>query len=344
LAVNISISAGNIEAFVNQSTNIVVLFEAYSNEVMSASPQSVAQPSKPPFKARFKAWWEGTDLPVELAAPAATVPVAAPKPEAPPLPLLDRPATKVKQQLWGEGFNQPGGGSFILNLVKPFALNNSMTVMDFGAGRGGGTRAVCDEFDVWVQGFESNPDMATAAQEISTKKGAKKAEIKLYRAQDFQPKAASVDCIFSHASLYRVKEKDKLLGLFERALKARGQVSITDFVRAPGVAADDPRLQEFAAEAGSTFWLNDDYQKQFKTLKIDVRVDEDQSDQYRSAVIEAWVNFTTEAPGMACTKAHPDEAVAEVALWTRRVAALDSGALQLRRYYGIKMGSGGKVE
>ena len=309
---------------------------------MAASPQSLAQPPNPPFKARFKAWWEGTELPVHIPAPVAAAPAAAP--DAPPLPLLDRPATTVAPQLWGQGFTQPGGGSFVLDLVKPFALNNSMTVMDFGAGLGGGTRAVCDQFDVWVQGLEASPEMASAAQELSTRKGAKKAEIKLYRAQDFQPKAASIDCIFSHASLYRVKEKDKLLGLFERALKPRGQISITDFVRAPGVAADDPRLRDCAAEPGSAFWLNDDYQKQFKALKVDVRVDEDQSDHYRAAVIEAWVNFITDAPGMACAKAYPDEAVAEVALWTRRVAALDSGTLQLRRYYGIKMGSGGKAQ
>ena len=308
---------------------------------MGAHPQSVAQPAKPSFKVRFKAWWEGYDLTAEPAAVEPTLAPVAEAPAVPALPLLDRPATKVAQQLWGEGFNQPGGGAFILNMVKPFALNPSMTVMDFGAGLGGGTRAVSGEFSVWVQGFESNAEMADAAQELSTKKGAKKAEIKLYRAQEFQPKPNGYDCIFSHASLYRVPEKEKLLTLFERALKARGQVSITDFVRAPGVAADDPRLKEFAADAGSKFWLGEDYQKQFKALKVDVRVDEDQTDAYRAAVIEAWVNFTTDAPGMACTKAHPEEAVAEVGLWTRRVAALDSGALQLRRYYGIKMGSGG---
>ncbi|HVT52356.1 MAG TPA: methyltransferase domain-containing protein [Dongiaceae bacterium] len=305
--------------------------------------QSIAQPTKPSFKVRFKAWWEGYELPGESAPvkAAASAPAAA---AAADLPLLDRPATKVAQQLWGDGFTQPGGSGFILNMVKPFALNPSMTVMDFGAGLGGGTRAVTDEFGVWVQGFESNPAMAEAAQELSTRKGAKKAEIKPYRVQDFQPKPAGYDCIFSHASLYRVKEKEKLLALFERALKARGQVSLTDFVRAPGVAADDPRLKEFAAEEGSGFWLDDDYQKQFKTLKIDVRVDEDQTALYRSAIIDAWVNFTTDPSGLACAKAHPEEAVAEVGLWTRRVSALDSGVLQLRRYYGIKMGSGGKVE
>ncbi|HVY99003.1 MAG TPA: methyltransferase domain-containing protein [Dongiaceae bacterium] len=311
---------------------------------MGASPQGLAQQPKPSFKVRFKAWWEGYDLPAVPPAPAPAGASAAAAEPPPDLPLLDRPATKVAQQLWGEGFTQPGGAGFILTMVKPFGLNPSMTVMDFGAGLGGGTRAVSGEFGVWVQGFERDPEMAEAAQELSLRKGAKKAEIKPYRAPEFQPKPTSYDCIFSHASLYRVAEKEKLLSLFERALKMRGQCSITDFVRAPDVAADDPRLQEFAAAPGSSFWLNDDYLKQFKALKIDVRVDEDQTASYRAAIIDAWVNFTSDAPGLACAKAHPEEAVAEVGLWTRRVAALDSGVLQLRRYYGIKMGGSAKAD
>jgi SAM-dependent methyltransferase len=310
---------------------------------MGAHPQSAAQASKPSFKVRFKAWWEGVDLPAAPAALASATPDPAPAPVAADLPFLDRPATKVAQQLWGEGFTQPGGAHLILAMVKPFALNNSMTVMDFGCGLGGGTRAVSGEFDIWVQGFEGNLAVAEAAQELSTRKGVKKAEIKPYRAPEFRPKPASCDCIFSYAALYRLEEKTKLLGLFERTLKPRGQVSIADFVRAPGVAADDPRLGEFTAGEAGSFWLNEDYQKQFKALKIDIRVDEDQTATYRAAIIDAWVTFTSEAPGLACAKVHPKESVAEVALWTRRVAALDSGALQLRRYYGIKMGSG-KVE
>jgi SAM-dependent methyltransferase len=312
---------------------------------MGAHPQTVAQPAKPPFKARFKAWWEGVDAaePTD-PMPVSTAPLVAVEAVASELPFLERPGTKVAQQLWGEGFIQPGGASFILTLVKPFALSDpNMAVMEFGAGLGGGTRAVADGFGVWTTGLESDPEVAAAAQALSAKKGAKKAEIKPYSAESFQPKPGSFDGIVSHSTLYRVAEKEKLLGLFERALKSRGQVSITDFVRAPGVAADDPRLHEFAFGEESSFWSNDDYLKQWKTLKVDIRIDEDQTATYRSAVIDAWVNFTSDAPGLACTKAYPKEAVAEVALWTRRVSALDSGALQLRRYYGIKMGSG-KVE
>ncbi len=52
--------------------------------------------------------------------------------------------------------------------------------------------------------------------------------------QDFQPKAASFDCIYSSEALHTVQEKEKLLTSCERALKARGQIALTDFVRTPG--------------------------------------------------------------------------------------------------------------
>jgi hypothetical protein len=138
-----------------------------------------------------------------------------------------------------------------------------------------------------------------------------------------------------------VQEKEKLLGSFERALKARGQVALTDFVRTPGTKADDPRLKDFVTRGGKPghFWLNDDYLSKMKGMKFDVRVDEDLTATYRTNIIEAWVNFTQDAVATAAARAHPDELVAEVALWTKRVAAIDSGALQLRRYYAIKMGS-----
>lgn len=313
---------------------------------MEAAPQvNVTQRAKPTFKTRFKAWWEGYDLPGE--APDRPLPQsprsgATPAAQHAPLPVSAHPAREVAQQIWGAGFDQPGGGAFILNLVKPFALNPSMTVMDFGAALGGGTRAVSQQFDIWVQGFEADPDLVQSAQALSEKQGVKKAEFKPYRAESFEPKPASCDCIYSHAALYRRPEKAKLLTTFERTLKFRGQCSITDFVRAPGVAEDDSRLKDFMADPAETpcFWSDEEYATQFKALRIDLRVNEDQTANYRSAIIDGWVNFTNESAGLACAKAYPAEAVAEVGLWTRRVAVLDSGALQLRRYYGIKMGPG----
>jgi cyclopropane fatty-acyl-phospholipid synthase-like methyltransferase len=312
---------------------------------MGAALEPSAPPSvKPSLKTRFKAWWNGYDLADMTTEPApepALGPVAPAEPPAEEIPPLEHPHIKVAQQVWGEGFIRPGGAAAILTLVKPFALNPSMTVMDFGAGLGGGTRAVSEEFGVWVNGFEIDPILAAGGQELSVKKGAKKAEVKPCTMQDFQPKAASFDCIYSAEALYEVQEKEKLLTSCERALKARGQIALTDFVRTSGTKADDPRLKEFTSRAGKPghFWSGDEYVAKMKGLKFDIRVDEDLTEHYRASIIEAWVNFTQDAAGAAYTKAHPEELVAEVSLWTKRVAALDSGALQLRRYYAIKMGS-----
>lgn len=310
---------------------------------MGAALEASASPStKPSFKTRLKAWWEGYDLSEPAPEAPPPEPSLGPVPaEATQLPPLEQPHIKVAQQIWGEGFTRPGGGAAILTLVKPFALDPSMTVMDFGAELGGGTRAVSDEFNVWVNGFEPDPILAAGGQELSVKKGAKKAEVKPCAVQEFQPKAASFDCIFSSEALYAVVEKEKLLTSFERALKARGQIALTDFVRTPGTKADDPRLADFATRTGKPgqFWLNEDYLSKLKALKFDVRVDEDLTANYRATIIEAWVNFTQDAAGTAYARTHPDELVSEVSLWTKRVAALDSGALQLRRYYAIKMGS-----
>src|SRR6185295_3580898 len=152
---------------------------------------------------------------------------------------------------------------------------------------------------------------------------AKKADIKHYVPQEFQPKAATYDCIYSSEALYSVQEKEKLLGTFERALKARGQIALTDFIRTPGTKADDPRLAGFPARNGKPgyFWTNEDYLGKMKALKFDVRVDEDLTAHFRSVIIEAWVNFTQDAAANAFVKAHPEELVAEVSLWTQRMAA-----------------------
>jgi SAM-dependent methyltransferase len=311
----------------------------------AALESSVPPNAKPSFKTRLKAWWEGYDV-ADLMGESAAVPEPVLGPVAPvapaeEIPPLEQPYIKIAQYIWGESLVGPGGPSAILTLVKPFALDPSMTVMDFGAGLGGGTRAVSEEFGVWVNGFEPDPIMAEGGHELSIKKGVKKAEIKACTMQDFQPKAATYDCIYSSEALYTVQEKEKLLGTFERALKARGQIALTDFVRTPGTKADDPRLKGFVTRAGKAghFWLGDDYLSKMKALKFDVRVDEDLTASYRANVIEAFVNFTQDPVVQAAARTHPDELVSEVSLWTKRIAALDSGALQLRRYYAIKMGS-----
>lgn len=295
---------------------------------------------RPSFKARLSAWWEGDILPEAPLAAPIVVSAVAPRVAAAPVHPLDRPEIKIPQQVWGDGFMGPGGADFILNLVNPFGVNPQSTLLDFGAGLGGGTRAVVERFGIWITGFEPDPDLAMAGQEISIRKGMKKAEIKPYNAQDFIPKASSFDGVFSHETLYTLPGKEKLLGSFAHCLKSRGQIAITDFVLLPDVSPDDARLRSLTGRAGQSghFWTDAEYQKQFAALKFDIRVNEDITAAYRGMIIERWVGFTESGGGRALAKSFPDEMVAEVDFWTRRIAAIDSGVVELRRYHGIKMG------
>jgi len=300
-----------------------------------------------PWRARVRAWWEGEE--VQLPQAAAHPASGGAKAEAAPAGVTIRPlmpweteAIRIQEQVWGEGYYKPGGEEHVLGLAKPFALNPSLTVMDFGAGLGGGTRALANEFGVWVSGLEPTADLARAGKELSIKAGLeKKAEIVRYSPEGFEPKQGSIDCILSAESLYLVEDKQKLLKTFEWCLKPRGQISITDFVRNDDIAMEDQRLQGLGlAPTDQTFFASDaEYIRWFRELNFDLRVNEDITERYRRMVMEGWLEFTQAGGEKAAhAKALPEEVVREVQLWSRRVAAFDAGDLRVMRYYAIKLG------
>jgi cyclopropane fatty-acyl-phospholipid synthase-like methyltransferase len=304
------------------------------------------------LKLRFKAWWDGVELadlleaiPEQEKADGEKV-KAKPKIEAPPAPPLlpfESPEIRIKQQIWGEGFYKPGGPDYIQELVKPFALNPSLSVMDFGAGLGGSTRTIATSFDVWVVGYEPDTKLAEAGKQLSLKAGLeKKADVIHYDAKAFEPRQGSVDCIVSTETFFLIKDKFELLKILERTLKTRGQITITDFVRPDPVAKDDPVGKEFSSNPQTpiAFWSDEEYQRRFRELNFDLRVSEDITAKYRAMILAGWVAFT-QAGGDAAANARtfPEALVSEVELWVRRVAALDAGKLRLMRYYAIKLGA-----
>lgn len=302
--------------------------------------------SKAPWKARLRAWWEGVDVPTpDPGARVRVDPVLdqiAKEPTIAPLQDWETEVIRIQQQIWGQGYYKPGGEEYMLGLAKPFGLNPSLTVMEFGSGLGGGTRALVNEFGVWVNGLEPTADLAKAGKELSVKAGLeKKADIIRYNPEGFEPKPASVDCILSSESMYLVEDKKKLLMTFERALKSRGQISITDFVRRDDVPVDDPRLAGLGLTQDQTvsFASGEEYVRWLRELNFDLRVNEDITERYRKMVMDGWVDFTQAGGDRAAhARVLSGPLVKEVELWTRRVAAFDAGILKVMRYYAIKLG------
>jgi cyclopropane fatty-acyl-phospholipid synthase-like methyltransferase len=299
----------------------------------------VAEGPKAPFKQRFLAWWDGVDvLPPE---PKPAPPEAPPEPPPPLIKLepWETPAIRVMQAIWGEGFNTPGGGTFVLELVKPFAINNSMSVLDFGCGPGGGVRAITKEFDVWTTGVERDKALADLGKLLSTRAGLeRKAEIQVYDHENFVQRSGGFDCILSLETVHKFDQRDVIMARLENTLKTRGQLTITDYLRGDKVAADDPRIKAALGEV-PPLWTKADYEKRFSELKFDLRVSEDITDKYRAMVLEALDQVTKSREGKSVIRTFPEEFMTEAESWGRRIAAMEAGALRVFRFYGIKMGS-----
>ncbi len=296
---------------------------------------------KAPFKQRFLAWWEGVELPpVEAAPPRAHEPESEPPPPPIRLEPWENASIRVRHAIWGEGFRGPGGVPFALELVKPFAINNSMSVLDFGCGAGGSARAIAKEFDVWITGIERERDQVELGKLLSTKAGLeRRAEIIAYDPENFVARSGGFDCILSVDTMFRFEAREVILARLENCLKTRGQLTVCDYVRAGDAVPDDPLLIAALGAQTPPLWTKSEYEKRFTDLKFDLRVSEDITDKFRLMALIALDQVTKVPEGKAVIRTFPDAFMAEVSDWERKLSAIETGVLKIFRFYGIKMGT-----
>jgi len=78
---------------------------------------------------------------------------------------------QILQELWSPEFLTVGGEEAITELINPLTLNLNMSVLELGAGIGGGTRHIHNETGAWVSGVENSVTLAKLGMEKSIKKG-----------------------------------------------------------------------------------------------------------------------------------------------------------------------------
>jgi SAM-dependent methyltransferase len=298
---------------------------------------------KVPFKQRFLAWWEGVEAPAAPPWPKQAR-VAEAEAEASPQPIKLEPwenaVIRVRHAIWGEGFRWPGGVPFVLELVKPFAINSSMSMLDFGCGAGGPARAIAKEFDVWITGIERDRDQVEVGKLLSTKAGLeRKAEIIAYDADHFVSRSGGFDCILSMDTLFRFESRESILARLENGLKTRGQLTVCDYTRGDKTAPDDPLIAGALGADSPALWTKGEYEKRFNDLKFDLRVSEDITDKFRAMALMGLHRVTQTLEGKAVIRTFPAAFMAEVGGWERKLAAIEAGVLKIYRFYGIKMGS-----
>ena len=139
-------------------------------------------------------------------------PVVEREPEPPPPPIGWSPGRNSRPSvcyaIWGEGFRGPGGAP-LLELVKPFAINNSMSILDFGCGAGGPERAIVKEFDVWITGIQADR-MQVELRQAAVLQGRPGAQGRGHRLRsgELRHPPGGFDCILSLDTLFRFESRE----------------------------------------------------------------------------------------------------------------------------------------
>ena len=294
-----------------------------------------------PFRARFLAWWNGVE-PDALVRSSDVDRTASPgaiqiDPEAALAAEAQAVRQSLLQELWGEGALEPGGTDYTVQLVKPAAPIPEHNILDLAPGLCGGAKAVSEEYGVWVDAMEPDPDLLDAAKEFCRRK----AMLKKIRLSGCNPDALAIpkkryDSIYSRERFYLFEDKQALLAAIRDGLKPGGQLLFTDLV-----LADRKRESEAVAQwrdvlpARPFFWTLQEYQEALRALKFDIRVFEDETDSLCGNILRGWSDFAAGLEDRALGRTFVDVLMTEAERWLYQVKAMESGQVRFLRVHAI---------
>jgi cyclopropane fatty-acyl-phospholipid synthase-like methyltransferase len=299
---------------------------------------------------RLHAWWEGLVLPPPPPAPEEAQknnhePVLAHAaeavdPNAPPSDPWTQERVDVLESVFGGGALTPGGLPAILQLVKPLGLDPTMSVLEFGAGIGGATRALAEEFGAWITGIESSPVLVEIAKIRAHTSGmAKKAPVLQGSLDAPEIRARYYNAIYSRDVLYMVGKKDAVLSALVQGLRPHGQFTFMDYVAADDLALVSAEINAWKQREPLPvhLWTVERYRQALTMQKLDVRTVEDVTDDVRRDIVAAWGSYlkTLDLKALAAS-ATATVMIKEAELWSSRFKVLASGRLKVFRFYAMK--------
>ncbi|MBA77616.1 MAG: class I SAM-dependent methyltransferase [Tistrella sp.] len=314
------------------------------------------KPTRPGLRQRFLAWWRGRNRPVlALPAPTPALPIldlinrVDPDPPSDdqvigkkgkgPLWTVDR--ITVAEHLWGEGFIQPGGPELVDELIRPLSLDNSMQVLDIGAGLGGVARAITKQTDAWVTAFEPDPLLAERGNEYSTKAGlGRKAPVQRFDAGESKLKPNIYDAVISREALFTMPDKPQLIRNLAGALKPQtGQMLFTDYMLpSRGYVIPDLRTWAAVEPVMPDPWSLDEALATMEALRLDVRIRDDISELVHRMIRRGWADFAKRLEGGNMTRGFRRALLKEIEMWAARATLIERGHLKVYRVYARRVG------
>jgi SAM-dependent methyltransferase len=286
-------------------------------------------------------WFARKALPARVRrVAAASAWVADIPPPAHERPGAIWPAARIglAEQLWGDGFVSPGGEEEVLNLARPFGLTAAASLLLLGAGPGGPPRVISDEFDAWVSGYESDPELRDLALE-RVRRGELGKRVQVAGWNQAVPKFRAR---FFHHCLalepLRGADPAPVLAALAAALKRGGQLALVELVADAPLDPTDPNVAAWAGLERRPPVLPSEVaiSVHLAGLGFDIRVVEDISRRHTVQALIGWRAAVQEMHGQKRPPpAHAALVVAEAELWFRRLDLIRAGKLRLLRWHAI---------
>lgn len=298
----------------------------------------------PGFKQKLVAWWHGYDL------QSIDEQASDPDRETDQSPVISAPRFRqdltaraaVLQELWGHGCVSPGPAEFMREVTAYLGLTAEMSMLDLGAGLGGPSRAISEEYGIWVTAYETREDWVTAGMEQSKMAGmAKKVPIAQFDPETLELPERKFDCVLSKELLHALggKSKKRLLGEVKRTLKPNGQLLITDYIAAAKSLNDGVvGAWNENAELESRFWTKDDYEAALAEIGLEICVTEDISAKQVAFISAGFRTLSRRMEELLADEADAEKEVNlrralafETRRWAIRSEILQGGDVQLLR-------------
>jgi len=313
----------------------------------------VTKDIKVPLKLRLESWWNGYDLDDVKARLLAhqndmglsdiKITSAAVENNKDTSMAWHKLRMQMMQLIWGEGYCGPGGTEHIQSMCKLLTMNSEMSAIVIGAGLGGPSRVLAEEFGVWITGYELSKELATQGMKISEDQGfASKAIIKHLDPEQDSPFDRHFDRAFSKEALYGFPNKEKILQDTFDTLKNGALFLITDYTLTNMESLNNPDVQEWLKqEAELPFPVTATIMKDaLEKAGFSLRVNEDISQEYIELIEHSWSKAAVIAKELASKGEEGIKAIEslmeEAEHWALRAKILKEGHLHVWRFLANK--------
>jgi cyclopropane fatty-acyl-phospholipid synthase-like methyltransferase len=311
----------------------------------ATSPRGSERPRARRLMRRLSAWWDGVEAAEDMAAQTASC-GAAPIPDAPQAET-DPEYFKPDDSAWsparlaaaelilGADCRSPFPTWHVLDMVKPLALDSSKTLLDLSAGMGEAARAITEKFGVWVTALDPSRVLAKEGMKRSTEADlAKKAPVQSYNTEALELPERAFDCVLAREVFYTVREKNRLYEVIFNTMKSAGEMVFTDYVlREPGLDTPDLRAWMESEPVTPHLWTKDQHIHALRRLIFEVRTAEDVTAPYRDMIVSTLDELRSNKALWATARQTGETFMNEVELWARRAQVLESGDLQVYRFF-----------